>query len=162
LNKAGATNDSVIALNTLTCGGSLVITNLGGALANGDVFPLFKFAGATNITGTFDQIILPAPPAGISWNTNEIYLSGQLVLGTAAVAAPKFNSTSLTGNQLVFSGTNGSANGNYYVVTHTNVAAPATNWVSIATNVFAPDGSFNFTNTLNPNAPQKYFRIQLP
>ncbi|MFM2083003.1 MAG: hypothetical protein RL380_1694 [Verrucomicrobiota bacterium] len=162
LDKANGTNDTVVNLGSLTCGGTLAISNLGGTLANGDVFHLFRFAGATNISGVFDEIILPTPPPGIAWNTNAIYTSGQLILGTVASPSPAFNSFTLNGSELVFAGTNGTASGNYYVLTSTNVATPVASWTSIATNVFALDGSFSYTNAVDTNAPQNYFRLQLP
>jgi autotransporter-associated beta strand protein len=60
-----ATNDLVRGIATLTYGGSLVLSNLGGTLARGDSFQIF---GATNYTGSFASISSsPALGAGLNW-----------------------------------------------------------------------------------------------
>jgi len=37
-----------------------------------------------------------------------------------------------------------------------------TNWSAIATQQFGPGGMVNFTNPLNPNGPQTFYRLRLP
>ena len=51
---------------SLTLGGTLVVTNLGGILAAGDKFTLFH-AGSFN--GSFSSNSLPVLNAGLAWNT---------------------------------------------------------------------------------------------
>jgi hypothetical protein len=55
-------------LGALTCGGTLIVTNIGVvALAAGDSFKLFN---AASYSGAFAKVILPPLPAGLGWNTN--------------------------------------------------------------------------------------------
>jgi len=64
-------------------------------------------------------------------------------------------------NGLIFSGTNGNAGAPYYVLAATNLAMPLSNWTVITTNHFDGNGDFNFTNPVNPAAPQTFYRLQL-
>lgn len=54
------------------------------------------------------------------------------------------------------------ANGVVAVLTATNVTTPATNWPSLGTNQFDASGHFSFTNGINPNELQRYFRHPIP
>jgi hypothetical protein len=60
------------------------------------------------------------------------------------------------------SGTGGMANTNYYLLASTNMATPLINWTRLLANPFDTSGNFIFTNPLNPNWPQRFYRLQLP
>jgi hypothetical protein len=75
---------------------------------------------------------------------------------------PLITAFKISGGNLVVTGTNGTAGANYSVLTSTNLALPLANWTAIATNQFGPGGAVNFTNPLNPNLPQTYFRLRVP
>ena len=60
------------------------------------------------------------------------------------------------------SGTGGTTNGTYYVLVSTNVALPLNQWTPVATNLFDGSGHFIFTNAVNPNSPQAFYRLQFP
>ncbi|MES2923567.1 MAG: LamG-like jellyroll fold domain-containing protein, partial [Verrucomicrobiota bacterium] len=77
INKAAGTRD-VLAAGTLTYGGTLLVTNLGGTLTAGDTFTLFQ-GGAIN--GTFSTVTLPPLNFGFAWNTSA------LPAGTVSVVA---------------------------------------------------------------------------
>ena len=78
LNKTNAQTASKIGgLGTVTYGGTLTVTNLGGTLALGDTFTLFQ---ATNCSGSFANLVLPPLAAGLTWN-----MAG-LASGTIAVS----------------------------------------------------------------------------
>jgi autotransporter-associated beta strand protein len=66
LNPAATTNrhDQLRVLGHLTRGGTLTVTNLGGALWAGDAFRLFH---ATTSSGTFAATNLPPLPPGLAW-----------------------------------------------------------------------------------------------
>jgi hypothetical protein len=67
LNKTNSLgNDSVLSTGTLSYGGTLVVTNVGPALAVGDTFGLFSPAGS----GNFDNVILPVLQGGLGWTNN--------------------------------------------------------------------------------------------
>jgi len=151
----------------LDVGGNLV---LGGALevvlapgaANpvaGEVFQLFGKAGA----GSFTSVSLPdlsALPGGLSWNTNDLYVTG--AISVVASAAPSIGAVALSGTDFIFSGTGGVEGATYYVLRSTNVAAPSSHWTPVATNVFGPGGVFSYTNAITPAVPESFFRLQIP
>jgi len=96
---------SVDGINALTYGGSLTVSNLGGALQSGDVFQLFQ---ANNYAGKFNNWILPTLVSGLAWNTNGLtngYISvtGTTTLPTVGITAS--NITKTFGQSLVFAGT---------------------------------------------------------
>jgi len=80
----------------------------------------------------------------------------------AAPPPPVISGVSLSGANLIITGNNGTAGANYYVLATTNLTVPLTNWTMLSTNQFGPGGSVNFTNPLNPVAPQTYYRLRLP
>ena len=70
----------VVPSGTLTNGGSLTVSNLGGsALAAGDTFALFS---APSYAGTFSGFNLPALPVGLIWNTGNLPTNGTISIGT--------------------------------------------------------------------------------
>jgi hypothetical protein len=158
ISKDGAalTNDQIQVATALTYGGSLIVSNVGPTgLAVGDRFQLFV---ASSYAGAFSSLLLPPLHAGLAW-ANKLAVDGSLevVMGTA----PKFASISLSGTNLVMTGTNGTPNGTYTVLTATNVALPLSNWVSITTNQFDSGGGFSFTNAIAPGIPQRFFRLEV-
>ena len=77
INRSVSPNaDKVNVAATLTCGGSLTVTNIGMVPQNGDVFDLFD----GTIAGTFSSITLPALSGGAIWYTNKLYTTGQLIV----------------------------------------------------------------------------------
>ena len=66
------------------------------------------------------------------------------------------------GTNIVLHGTNnnGGQNFHYAVLTATNVTLPLSNWTSLTTNSFNPDGTFDYTNALNPAQPQRFYDVK--
>jgi autotransporter-associated beta strand protein len=85
LNKAAGTNDSIVGLSSISYGGTLTATNLGGPLAVNDTFVLFGSAPGSYF-GAFETFDLPTLPTGLVWDT-----SGLLVDGSIKVVAPTLN-----------------------------------------------------------------------
>jgi len=78
-------------------------------------------------------------------------------------SGPVIGSTTVSGGNLIFSGTGGVANGSYAVLTTTNLTTPLTNWTSLVTNSFDNTGAFSSTNAIATGTPQRFYRIkQLP
>jgi hypothetical protein len=93
-------NDKVVSPTLVTMGGTLVITNLGNALAGGDAIPLFS---ATNYSGSFSSIVPATPGAGLAWDTSTLDSDGTLrVLATVNLTRTNII-TQLSGNQLTLS-----------------------------------------------------------
>lgn len=159
ISKDGAvlTNDQVQVTGPLTYGGALTVAKLGPtALAAGHNFRLFS---ASSYSGAFATINLPPLDAGLTW-TNKLLVDGSIEVIVAP--QPGFANITLSGTNVVISGTNGSPNEPYAVLAATNVALPVTNWVSLATNQFDATGHFSFTNSIVPGIPQRFFRLRTP
>ena len=80
----------------------------------------------------------------------------------AAMFSPVIGSISLSGTNLLITGTNGPSGANCYVLTATNLSLPMTNWTIIATQQFGPGGAVNFINPMGSNTPQLFYRLRLP
>ncbi len=160
IHKANGTNDSVVALNSISYGGALVVNNLGGTLADGDVFKLFD-APAGNYSGAFESIELPTLTGpNLFWDTTQLAVDGTIRVYTPKPVVTAFG---LDGSNLYLTGNNGGNTSTHYIVlTSTNVAAPANLWTPVVTNTFEFDGSFGFTNAVNPATPAQFYRIKTP
>jgi autotransporter-associated beta strand protein len=156
INHSPRTNGAVRIFGGLTEGGTLIVTNAGAALSNGDSFALFN---AATYNGSFANIVLPQLPAGLGWNTNLLATNGVLSVVTASVPFVNLNSAT---NGFVFTGTGGVANANFYLLGSTDMTLPASNWMRILTNQFDSNGNFDFTNAPDANWLQGFYRLQLP
>ena len=157
LDEVNGTNDVLLSNSSIHYGGILNLVNLGGPLSAGNTFKLFY---ATNYSGSFSSIVPATPGPGLSWDVSALATSGIIKVGSAA--QPRFSALSLSGNNLVMSGSNGPPLQTYYVLASTNVALPIANWTSIATNAFDNTGKFTFTTAVNATLPQRFFVLQLP
>ena len=161
ISHAPLTNDLASVFGSLTNGGTLIVTNSGGApLAAGDSFKLFN---AASYSGNFSSVQLPTLLAGLAWNTNGLNTNGTIsVISTVPAAPPVFGAVNLSGNALTLSGSNGPANGSYYVLAATNLSVPRASWDVLATNPFDAGGNFTFTNSVDSAQPQKFYLLRLP
>jgi autotransporter-associated beta strand protein len=161
VSKAGAvfTSDEITNVTTLTFGGTLAINETGDPLAAGDVINLFSFAHAS---GSFAAFNPATPGAGLVWDQSTLTTDGNIRVKTAPVPQPVFSSVSTAPGQLILSGSNGSLGGNYYVLVSSNLLVPLSNWTYIATDAFNGDGTFSFTNNVDPTVPRQFIVIQLP
>jgi autotransporter-associated beta strand protein len=157
ISHSPLTNDLANVLGALTNGGTLIVTNIGGAqLAAGDSFKLFN---AASYAGAFNNVILPPLPFGLKWNTNSLNQAG--IISVALNTAPVIGNISISGGGLGLSGTGGVGNANYILLGTTNFATPASNWTRLLTNQFDSGGNFNFTTNADTTAPQSFYRLQL-
>jgi autotransporter-associated beta strand protein len=142
---------------SVTYGGTLAVTNLGGALAAGDSFKIFS---ANNYHGSFASLNLPPTGVGLVWNTNSL-TNGVLsvVLGTVT---PRFGQISFQGTNLLMSCTGGAAGYCYSVLSTTNLAMPLTNWSLISTGFFDSNGDFTFSTNINPQLSEQFYQLELP
>ena len=156
VQRSPLTNNAVKISGTLVEGGTLTVTNIGGALANGDSFKLFN---AANYSGAFAGFVLPALTGNLVWNTNTLKTSGTLSVVT--LTSPTIATIKIAGGKLVFSGTGGVNNWPYYVLASTNLALPSELWTQVATNQFDTGGNFSITNTIDPSQPQTFYKLRL-
>jgi len=98
-NGGAFTNDQIkLPSSGITCGGTLVVTNIGaGPLAAGDTFQLFS---ATSYGGTFAATNLPPLGNNLYW-TNQLALNGTLAVVSLISTVPTNIVWSLTGTNLV-------------------------------------------------------------
>jgi uncharacterized repeat protein (TIGR03803 family) len=84
-------------------------------------------------------------------------------ISLSSVLPPGIASFSLSGTNLVLDGTGGLNGRTYFVLMGTNLAEPFNQWIPVATNVPGADGNFTITatNAVNPNAPQRFYLLQL-
>jgi len=74
LNNIANTNDAILGLTSVSYGGTLVVTNIGGPLSPGDTFTLFQSAA---FSGSFNNLILPALGSQMGWS-NRLAIDGTL------------------------------------------------------------------------------------
>jgi uncharacterized protein with beta-barrel porin domain len=157
ISHSPLTNDLAIVFGALTNGGTLIVTNIGGAqLAAGDSFKLFN---AASYGGAFSSVKLSSLPFGLAWNIDSLNTAGTIAV--VLTTTPVIGNISISGSGLGLSGTGGVGNASFYLLGSTNIAAPLSNWTRLLTNQFDGGGNFNFTNATGPNG-QNYFRLQLP
>jgi rhamnogalacturonan endolyase len=151
------TNSSVNVSGLLTLGGTLNVTNLGGAFAGGDTFKLFN---AASYTGSFTTLNLPPLSGGLAWQTGALTSSG--TLSVVVLPSPYFQSVSLVGNGIRMAGSGGTPSTSFYLLGATNVTTPLANWTRLQTNQFDGSGNFLITNSINAGTPVQLYRLQLP
>jgi autotransporter-associated beta strand protein len=151
-------NDVASVSGTLTNGGTgtLTVTNAGPALVVGDKFKLFSKAVANGST-------LGVSGGGVLW-TNKLQVDGSISVTSLTVPTPVINSVILqdNGTNLVFSGTNGTADCAYSVLSSTNLMTPLANWVLQASGTFSGTGGFSYTNIITPGVPMRFFILRIP
>jgi hypothetical protein len=96
---------------------------------------------------------------GATW-TNNLEMDGSISVASVAAGQPVIGNVTQSGGGLIVGGSNGPTSGNYVVLTSTNVTSLLSGWTPIATNPFNPDGTFMFTNTIDPAKPRSFFLIQ--
>jgi hypothetical protein len=158
LNGSGV-NDEIQAGAGITFGGTLNLVNVSGsALAAGNTFQIFSAASITTNAFTINPT---TPGTGLAWDTSHLTTLGTIGVVTAA-AQPVIGSTKISGGNLIFSGTGGTANGSYSVMTTTNIATPLTSWVLLSTGIFDGTGAFSVTNAINPAVPHAFYLLKTP
>jgi autotransporter-associated beta strand protein len=124
------------------------------------------FGDGNTITNTSNASVPHAYSATgsytVSLTVNGAGGSSTRTLVNYVVAKPKtaISELTLSGGNLVFSGTNGPAGAQYRILTATDVSLPLANWTPVWTNVFAADGSYGYTNT--PANPDAFFLLVSP
>jgi len=157
LNGNG-TNDMVQAGGSITYGGTLNLLNISGTpLAAGNSFHIFS---AASYSGSFTGGIVPATPGpGLVWDKTQ--LSAGTINVITGTSQPVSSSSSVSGSNFIFSGTNGPAGSNYVVLVSTNIATPLTNWTPVLTNTFDINGAFHVTNAINPAAGRGFYLLKV-
>jgi autotransporter-associated beta strand protein len=99
ISAATHTNDLLVGIASVSYGGKLIVTNIGGVLAAGDSFKLFS-AGSYN--NAFASITLPALAGNLMW-TNRLGVDGSLAVISPVNTAPTNLAFMVAGGQLQLS-----------------------------------------------------------
>jgi hypothetical protein len=127
----------------------------GSPLASGNSFQVFS---AASYTGSFASLTPGTPGPGLAWDTSQ--LNSGIVRVVTGASQPVIGSTEVSGGNLIFSGTGGTALGGYSVLTATNIATPVSNWLILTSGAFDGTGAFSVTNPINSSKPQQFYLLK--
>ena len=148
----GTNSDSVAVAGDLILTGLLSVTNAPGF--GPGTYTLFTYG-----TLALGNLVLAAAPPGYNY-TISTSTPGAVKLVVTPTAPPVFGNVSVSGGNLVLSGSNGVPFENYFVLATSNLMTPTANWTRIATNQYDANGGFSFTNAINADAGQNFYRLQ--
>jgi T5SS/PEP-CTERM-associated repeat protein len=157
LNATNGKCDSLVGMTNLTYGGTLLLTNIAGALVDGSSFRLFT---ASNYSGAFGTIVPISPGPGLKWNTNELKVDGVLRVFSLQTAPPSIVGVQSAGSNLQIVASGGISYDPCYLLTTTNISSP-TSWEVLNTNVFDAAGNTTFTPSVLPGEIARFFRLQV-
>jgi fibronectin-binding autotransporter adhesin len=154
INKTSATKDLLDASGALTYGGTLIVTNLSGTLAEGDSFKIFD---GGSYAGSFSSISLPPVAANVMWNTTALNTSGTISVVSTNFTIPQSlrwvgDGIANLWNSTVSNWVNASsqsrafANGDTVMFTNSGSVTPAVNLtISAAPAAMVVNSSQNYT-----------------
>jgi hypothetical protein len=123
----------------------------------GDSFKLFT---AASYTGSFTNLILPALPAGLTWNSSALASGGIISVTNSVVLPPPLIThvnLSASGVSFMLSGA-GQSGQDYVLWASSNLTASA--WAPVLTNLADTNGVFNFADLQASNFAQRFYRVQ--
>jgi hypothetical protein len=155
VNNSVPTNSAVQVTGALTLGGALVVTNIGPPLVVSNAFQLFT---AGSVSASFASVTLPTPPAGTSWNTNNLSTSGVIQLVTLPPTPPQILPIAVNGNG--FNLQVATQPGVNYVLQVTSSMTDPITWTNVSTNL--GDGNMlSLPITIDPTAGQNFYRFMV-
>jgi hypothetical protein len=159
LNKSFNTFTRVLGINSLTYGGTLVVSNLGGTLAAGNTFKLFT---ASNYSGAFSALAPAVPRVGLRWSTSELGVDGTLRIAASPTPPPRITSAAFSDpTHLAIHASGGVPYEPVYLYSATNVSVALTNWSSLATNSFDASGGAVITAPFSAAEPRRFFVLKV-
>jgi hypothetical protein len=85
------------------------------------------------------------------------------VLGSpSAPLAPTIASPTVSGGNLILTGTGGTPNRDYSLLSTTNLLTPMSNWTVMSTGVLDGSGAFSNAIPISASTPASFFRVRLP
>ena len=155
LNAATGTNDLVSGLATVTYGGTLSLSNLGGTITASSTFKLF---GANSYSGAFASITPPSPGPGLAWNTNTLATDGTLrVVSTLPAMISLERITDCQPSAPCFSLSWPADHIGWRLQVQTNSLSPA-NWQDVPNSTATNQMVF----TVDPAAESVFYRLVFP
>jgi uncharacterized repeat protein (TIGR03803 family) len=172
---------SNVLIGTASAGGDTSLNDGGhgtifGLNTNGTGFTVLH----TFTAGNFDYALQGSsyltnsdganPAAGLIAVSNTLYGTAShggsgangTVFNFTFVPPPNLLGLTLSGTNLVLTGTNALPGETSVTLMSSNLTQPLTNWTPVATNVLNVTGSFTFTatNAVDPKAPRRFFILQ--
>jgi autotransporter-associated beta strand protein len=158
VSKTAGTNDQIVVIGSITCDGTLIVTNIAGSFVGGESYQLY----VGGIGGTFANVILPSLPSGLSWDTSALYSTGTIAITGTLAANPRIGGVGVSGSNVTLSGTGGTPSGTYDVLSSTNLTLPLASWPSILTTNFDGSGNFSALLPYSSTVPQRFYILQVP
>jgi len=84
------------------------------------------------------------------------------LFGTPSTAPLSITSTTVSGGNLILSGSGGTPGAAYAWLTATNLATPLPEWTTNITGTFNSSGDFSNSISITHTEPQRYFRLSTP
>jgi autotransporter-associated beta strand protein len=152
------TSDSVAGLTGLSCGGTITVTNLGGAApAAGDTFKIFS---AGSFSGAFAAANFPPPGSSLAWS-NRLSIDGTLAVISVVSTMPTNLFWRVSGTNLTLSWP--SDHTGWRLLMQTNHLAQG---VSSNTNDWGMVANSQQTNQIvlpaDPSLPAEFYRLAYP
>lgn len=153
VNSSAGTSDLVTGLDSVTYGGQLVISNLGGSFATNQSFKLFD---AATYSGSFAGIQPANPGSGLAWDTNSLAVDGTLKVVAGGINLDKINlGFAVSGGQIEISWPADKTGMTLEAMTNSLAIGYSTNWFPV------PDSTT--TNrmflTIDPNNGTVFYRL---
>lgn len=155
VNASTLAHDTLQGLTSVTYGGTLIVSNLSGALAPGQSYPIFNASSATENFAS----VSPNPGSFLRWRFTPA--NGVLSV-VSSLSTPVFTAIGRTGTNMILQVGNGSPGGAAYLLGTTNVTLPLATWSRLATNSFDVSGNLTFTNAMSATVASRFYRIAVP
>jgi len=82
-------------------------------------------------------------------------------VNVVSTSGPLIASATVSGGNLIFSGSGGPVSGTYAVLSATNLLTPIASWTSLVTNSFDGSGNFSVTTPVTVGKPQAFYRLKV-
>ncbi len=137
INRAAGTKDLLSASGTLSYGGTLWVTNLGGTFLSGDSFKIFD---APVYAGSFAAYALPPLNAGLAWSLTALTTSGTLSIITASNVVPPaapggLMAAAISASQINLTWSDNATNENNFLVERSLDNTNFTQFISVGANL---------------------------
>lgn len=154
LGATTQTNDLITGMTSVSYGGRLIVTNLGGTLSAGDSFKLFS---AASYHGAFATIALPTLTGNLYW-TNRLAVDGTIAVVSPVNIAPINMGMLITNGTLLLSWPEDHTGWRLEAQTNQLTVGVGTNWFTIP--------SSNTTNLMQfpivPAHGSVFYRLAYP
>ncbi|HSY42638.1 MAG TPA: hypothetical protein VK811_01930, partial [Candidatus Acidoferrum sp.] len=157
IQVTSSTHDLINVSNAVTYAGTLIANNISGTLSLGDSFQIFNVQGTKS--GTFSTIT-GTPGPGLAWSFNSTSGVLSVIAGNAPFTiSPGVTNITLSGSNVILSGTNAQSGAIYYLLTSTNLLVPVKDWLPVSTNIASGANAFTFTatNAITAHDAQQFY-----